>query len=170
MVVHRRYSVIVSGTLFLVVLLIVVRQYVTKPWRSGTATVETRKLMMSATQLTSISKSANCCVLINEKNLQLLCNEPRRDLPANAGMGCTCADYLYCRLAVVTVISSNHFEEVQDMIHSAQKYAPNAKIFVYDLGLKEHERKNLSEHCYVEVRSFPFDKYPPTFSCSKPSL
>ena len=162
MIVHRRCSAVVGGTLFLVVLLVVVRQYVTKPWRSGTAAVETR---MSATQLApiAISRSAKCCALINE-NLQLLCNESRRDLPANnTGVGCTCADYLYCRLAVVTAISSNHFREVQDMIHSAQKNAPNTKIFVYDLGLKEHERKHLSEYCHVEVRSFPFDKYPPHF-------
>ena len=66
-------------------------------------------------------------------------------------------------MAVVTAISSDHFKEVQDMIHSAQKNAPNTKIFVYDLGLKKHERKILSDHCFVEVRTFPFSKYPSHF-------
>ena len=170
-----RCSVIISGAFLLFVCLVVIYQYVNK-WRSETAALEIRELVKSAThahelelgttQMTSISvSSVNCCALINEISLEVICNETGGPgQPTNTGVGCTCADYLYCRLAVVTAISSNHFEEVQDMIHSVQTNAPNTKIFVYDLGLKEHERKNLSEHCYVEVRTFPFNKYPPYFS------
>ena len=91
-----------------------------------------------------------------------MCNEPGGSLP-NTGVRCTCVDYLYCRLVVATAISSNHFKEVKDMIFSAQKNVPNTKIVVYDLGLKEDERKKLSKLCYVEVRTFPFNKYPPHF-------
>ena len=94
--------------------------------------------------------------------LEEICDGRKSSLPI-ANMKCTCADYLYCRLVVVTAISSNHFEEAQDMIHSAQKNVPSTTILVYDLGLNENERKNLSHHCHVEVRTFPFEKYPPHF-------
>ena len=167
-----RRSVIISGALLLVfICLVVIFQYVNK-WRSETVAFKLRKLVnwpgsqnFATTQPTSISVgSVNCCALINEKSLQAtVCNEPGRGIPTSTSAPCTCADYLYCRLAVVTAISSDHFGEAQDMIHSAQKNAPNTKIFVYDLGLKEHERKNLSEHCFVEVRTFPFSKYPSYF-------
>ena len=94
--------------------------------------------------------------------LEEICDGRKSSLPI-ANMKCTCADYLYCRLVVVTAISSNHFEEAQDMIHSAQRNVPNATILVYDLGLNENQQRNLSNQCHVEVRTFPFEKYPPYF-------
>ena len=81
----------------------------------------------------------------------------------NRGAPCTCIDYLYCRLAVVAAISGNHFEEIKDMIRSVQLNIPNTKVFVYDLGLTGYQRKSLSEYCHVEVRTFPFSKYPSHF-------
>ena len=100
---------------------------------------------------------SNCCALINGRRVEDICEE---SLPTT---DCKCTDYLYCRLAVVTAISSNHFKQAQDMICSAQKNAPNTDIFVYDLGLKETQWKILSKLHHVEVRTFPFNKYPPHF-------
>ena len=74
---------------------------------------------------------------------------------------CTCIDYMYCRLVVMTGISSNHFEESLDMIASVQKFLPNTKLIVYDLGLNHVERKTMSTYCNVELRTFGFELYPP---------
>ena len=64
---------------------------------------------------------------------------------------------------IVSAISSNHFQEAKDMIASAQRFLPTTRIVVYDLGLKEKERKELELLCNVEVRNFVFDHYPPHF-------
>jgi len=91
--------------------------------------------------LTSWMQS-NCCALIDGRRVEDICGE---SLPTT---DCKCMDYLYCRLAVVTAISSKHFKQAQDMICSVQKNAPNTDIFVYDLGLKEtHER--FSQSCIM---------------------
>ncbi|RCN28181.1 hypothetical protein ANCCAN_26079 [Ancylostoma caninum] len=37
---------------------------------------------------------------------------------------------------------------------------PRQKIIVYDLGLSSSSAENLKGKCLVEVRKFPFDKYP----------
>ena len=80
---------------------------------------------------------SNCCALINGRRVEDICEE---SLPTT---DCKCTDYLYCRLAVVTAISSNHFKQAQDMICSAQKNAPKTDIFVYDLGLKNTTKDSL---------------------------
>ena len=64
---------------------------------------------------------------------------------------------------IVSAISSNHFGQAKDMIASAQRFLPTTRIVVYDLGLKENERKELESFCNVEVRNFVFDHYPPHF-------
>ena len=64
---------------------------------------------------------------------------------------------------IVSAVSSNHFIEAKDMIGSAQKYLPTRRIVMYDLGLKEDQRKELEGLCNVEVRTFDFDQYPPHF-------
>ena len=64
---------------------------------------------------------------------------------------------------IVSAISSNHFEQAKDMIASAQRFLPTTRIVVYDLGLKENERKELKSFCNVEVRNFDFKQYPPHF-------
>ena len=75
------------------------------------------------------------------------------DLPSNVSD-------LYKRLVVVTAYSSNHFEEGKGIIASVQKYMPQTKILLYDLGLTAKERSNASKYCNVEVRTFQWDKYP----------
>ena len=81
----------------------------------------------------------------------------RQNLGASGN--CSCADYLYCRLAVVTAFSDDFFNGL-DMIRSAQKHAPNVPIFVYDLGLTQPQRQELRQHCNVEVRRFAFERSP----------
>jgi len=75
------------------------------------------------------------------------------DLPSNVSD-------LYKRLVVVTAYSSNHFEEGKGIIASVQKYMPQTKILLYDLGLTAKDRTNASTYCNVEVRTFQWDKYP----------
>ncbi len=108
------------------------------------------------------SESSYCCQLLNTTDLEEVCGA-QKNHPLLANVNCTCADYLYCRLAVVTAISSNHFPEAQDMIYSVQRNIPNTKIYVYDLGLSSSERSKLRDLCFVEVRTFPFKQYPPHF-------
>ena len=73
---------------------------------------------------------------------------------------CTCRDFVYCRLVVVTALSSNHFDEAQDMVASMQTFLPQTKIIVYDLGLTTKEKSEFSKLCNVEVRQFAFERYP----------
>ena len=100
-----------------------------------------------------------CC---NESSagvsLEVLCGETSDSGDTEE---CTCVDYMYCRLVVLTGISSNHFAESRDMIASVQKFLPNTKLIVYDLGLNDVERKNVSTYCNVELRTFHFELYPP---------
>ena len=65
------------------------------------------------------------------------------------------------KFLVVSAISSNHYNEEQDMIATAQHFFPNSRIIIYDIGLKQTEIDALKKYCNVEVRAFPFDKYPP---------
>ena len=65
------------------------------------------------------------------------------------------------KFLVVSAISSNHYNEEQDMIATAQHFFPNSRIIIYDIGLKQTEINTLKKYCNVEVRTFPFDKYPP---------
>ena len=74
---------------------------------------------------------------------------------------CTCLNIFYCKLVVVTAISSNHYNEAQDMIASVQKFLPSTKLILYDLGLSEEQKGKLHQYCNVEVRPFVFEKYPP---------
>ena len=65
------------------------------------------------------------------------------------------------KFLVVSAISSNHHIEEEDMIATAQHFFPNSRIIIYDIGLKQTEINTLKKYCNVEVRTFPFDKYPP---------
>ena len=76
-------------------------------------------------------------------------------------LNCSCADIMYCRLGYGTALSSNHYDEAQDMFASVQHNLPNTRLIVYDLGLSDVQKETLSSYCNVEVRSFQFEKYPP---------
>lgn len=51
---------------------------------------------------------------------------------------------------IVTGVSSNHFNESKSMISTAQRYL-NAKIYLYDLGLKAQEINEIKKYCNVTV-------------------
>ncbi|KAJ8035356.1 hypothetical protein HOLleu_22555 [Holothuria leucospilota] len=70
-------------------------------------------------------------------------------------------DDLYNRLVLVTACSSDHYNEAMGFIGSAQKQMPGKKIIVYDLGLNQRMREKMKSLCHVELRSFPFQAYPP---------
>ena len=105
-----------------------------------------------------------CCDVSSGVSLSKLCRpqeagwsrSPFSALAAN----CTCRDFVYCRLVVVTALSSNHLDEAQDMVASIQTFLPQTKIIVYDLGLTTKERSEFSKLCNVEVRQFAFERYP----------
>ncbi|XP_072051308.1 uncharacterized protein [Amphiura filiformis] len=68
---------------------------------------------------------------------------------------------LFNRTVIVTATSQNHLGEAKGMIATAQRHMPNTKIIVYDLGLTPDGVKKVDKMCNVEVRKFPFERYPP---------
>ena len=111
---------------------------------------------------------AHCCNILEKLTVTLeqLCKADGSiklsDIAKRAeAQQCTCVDFFYCKLVMVTAISSNHYEEAQDMIASVQKFLPSTKLIVYDLGLSAAQKGTLQRYCNVEVRSFRFEKYPP---------
>ena len=111
---------------------------------------------------------AHCCNILEKLTVTLeqLCKADGSiklsDIAKRAeAQQCTCVDFFYCKLVVVTAISSNHYEEAQDMIASVQKFLPSTKLILYDLGLSAAQKGKLQRYCNVEVRSFRFEKYPP---------
>ena len=106
-----------------------------------------------------------CCELISEIPLGKICpsfNSKAKlvPIPGQDSTNCTCTDFLYCRLVVLTAISSNHFSEAQDMFAGVQANLPYTRLIVYDLGLSIGEKTQLSKYCNVEVRTFNVSKYP----------
>ncbi|XP_054750608.2 uncharacterized protein LOC129256425 [Lytechinus pictus] len=69
-------------------------------------------------------------------------------------------DELYQRIAIVSAFSQNHYLEALSFIASAQKYMPDKKIIIYDLGIKESVIPKVKKLCNVELRSFPWQSYP----------
>ena len=106
-----------------------------------------------------------CCEHISGFPLEKIC--PSYDskaklvpVPGQDSTNCTCEDFLYCRLVIVTAISSNHFREAQDMFSSVQANLPHTRLIVYDLGLSIREKIQLSRYCNVQVRTIDFSNYP----------
>ena len=108
----------------------------------------------------------NCCVLISGIPLENICPSFGSKVKLVSVLGqestnCTCINFLYCRLVVVTAFSSNHFEEAQDLIASVQANLPYTRLIVYDLGLTVGNKTRLSKYCNVEIYPIDFSKYPP---------
>ena len=114
-----------------------------------------------------------CCEAVNGKTLEEMCKyDSRKNSPPPESQdpsGCSCMDYFYCKLVVVSSISSNHMTEATEMIVSVQKHMPNTRLIMYSLGLTNGEMALLRSYCNVEVRMFDFDKYP-SLSYSKHHL
>ena len=105
----------------------------------------------------------HCCSEVAGILLETICPTygSKRRLRSMGWTNCTCEDFLYCRLVVVTAISSNHFNEAQDLIGSVQSKLPYTQLIVYDLGLYARHKAQLATYCNVEVRPLDFSKYPP---------
>ncbi|KHJ93649.1 hypothetical protein OESDEN_06436 [Oesophagostomum dentatum] len=63
--------------------------------------------------------------------------------------------------AFVTAMSENHYQEGLTLIANIRKLWPQQKIIVYDIGLLEKSAESMRSKCFVEIRRFPFDNYPP---------
>ena len=74
-------------------------------------------------------------------------------------------------LTIVTGASSNHFLPLQSLLWTISKFEPNARVIVYDLGLTQSERAQLSQNLPTptnwELQPFDFSKYPPHFSMAE---
>ncbi|XP_030834707.1 uncharacterized protein LOC100893367 [Strongylocentrotus purpuratus] len=70
-------------------------------------------------------------------------------------------DRLYRQLQIVTAFSQNHYKEALGLIGTVQKEMPDKKLLIYDLGIDPDTRFKVKKLCHVELRSFPFDEYPP---------
>eukprot|EP00731_Ephydatia_muelleri_P010040 Em0005g626a len=110
----------------------------------------------SHVQSLQTTQAPSCCDISKGIDVEPFCNGS----DTLSLRGCKCVDVLLCRMVAVTSLSSNHFAEGQDNFGSLQKYFPRTKIIVYDLGLTESERRQLTSYCNVELRNFPFEKYP----------
>ena len=112
-----------------------------------------------------IGNGQKCCDFVNGKALEELCQyddgkNTRPDDTLKGPSGCTCMDYFYCKLVVVSSISSNHLSEATGMIVSVQRYMPHTRIILYSLGLTGEEIEVLSSYSNLELRVFDFNKYP----------
>ncbi|CDW58416.1 DUF1647 domain containing protein [Trichuris trichiura] len=63
----------------------------------------------------------------------------------------------------LTAASTEFFGPVKVAIRSVQEYFPNRTIIFYDLGMTEHEVKELKSFCNLEYVRFPFEDFPGYF-------
>ena len=122
----------------------------------GTSTSTPTPVATSHVQSLQTTQAPSCCDISKGVDVEPFCNGS----DTLSLKGCKCVDVLLCRMVAVTSLASNHFAEAQDNFGSLQKYFPHLKIIVYDIGLTESDRNQLVTYCNVEVRNFPFDKYP----------
>ena len=114
----------------------------------------------SSVKVNGRKSSQSCCSVAAEMKLEDLC-------PSKGGKklqqhpNCSCAEYILCKMVIVTALSSNHFEESKDFFGSIHAILPRNKIIVYDLGLNPAQKKTMSSYCNTEARKFDFSKYPP---------
>ena len=108
---------------------------------------------------------SKCCYATIGKALEELCvrdaeNGGAELVPKEPKSGCSCIDYFYCKLIIVSAISSNHMAEATELIKSVQQHMANTRLIMYSLGLIDEEMALLDSYCNVEVRVFDFHKYP----------
>ena len=77
--------------------------------------------------------------------------------PQNDVEGHLSVEQLLNDLVVVTGISSNHYNEAQDMLGSVHHFLPNTSIILYDVGLKSEQVKALKELKNIEIRHYEFE-------------
>ena len=103
-----------------------------------------------------------CCDAVRGKALEQVCSSDKKgaNLITKDQSGCSCVDFLRCKLVVVSAISSNHMAEATEMIMSIQEHMPNTRLVMYSLGLTDAEMVLLRSYCNLELRVFDFNKYP----------
>ncbi|KFD56066.1 hypothetical protein M514_03190 [Trichuris suis] len=63
----------------------------------------------------------------------------------------------------LTAANSEFFGPVKVAIRSVQEYFPNRSIIFYDLGMNDHQVKELKSFCNLEYVRFPFEDFPGYF-------
>jgi len=127
---------------------------------------QAQKLSREDGLINETAPGSACCRISDGFTLEQLCGaDGSIKISESAKLArdqeCTCLHFFYCRLVIVTAASSNHYAESQDMIGSVQKFLPNTKLIVYDLGLTQKQKETLCRYCNVEVRPFQHENYPP---------
>jgi len=127
---------------------------------------EAQKLSRDNGLINDSAPGLACCRISDGFTLEQLCGaDGSIKISESAKLArdqeCTCLHFFYCRLVIVTAASSNHYAESQDMIGSVQKFLPNTKLIVYDLGLTRKQKETLHRYCNLEVRPFRHENYPP---------
>ena len=60
---------------------------------------------------------------------------------------------------IVTASDKQFFDSLIQLLSSINKYEPNSKIIVYDIGLEQNQIRELNEKFTVEYREFLFHNY-----------
>ncbi len=63
-------------------------------------------------------------------------------------------------LRIVTAASHNHYHCLKNLLFSLYLFEKKTPTFIYDIGLKPEEARELKNSGYT-LRRFPFEKYPP---------
>lgn len=154
----NQVSAVAIGLLLLLVLLVYVKQKQTYPVQ----TLSSHSPIVPS-QNGFIGKDSECCDVVNDRALEDLCEYDGMSTTLNTPKGpsgCTCLDYFYCKLVVVSSISSNHYSEAKNMIISVQRHMPHTRLILYSLGLTRKESAQLSSYRNLELRVLDFNKYP----------
>ena len=113
-------------------------------------------------------RKEECCEFGKGKSLSTLCGE-KKSLDNNKVIvsperSCVCVDFMYCKMAFVTGVSSNHLIESLDSIASVQKLMPGSPIIYYDIGLYSgwfsDQVSRIKSFCNLEYRQLDMKKYP----------
>ena len=160
--------VVVAAAVILVLLLVFAprTRIVHLPMPTINKSTEAQKLSREDGLINETAPGSACCRISDGFTLEQLCGaDGSIKISESAKLvkdqECACLHFFYCRLVVVTAASNNHYAESQDMIGSVQKFLPNTKLIVYDLGLTQKQKEKLHRYCNVEVRPFQFENYPP---------
>src|SRR5689334_9918338 len=68
-------------------------------------------------------------------------------------------------LTIVTAADTTHAASLRQLLASLVRHDPGAAVVVFDLGLTEDDRAAIAARFpAVELRRFPFDRYPAHFN------
>ena len=167
----KQVSVVLVASLVILVLLVYLKRRSDALGVARVCSSQSLKTDMQTPFQNGYLEIHKCCDAMKGKPLEEMCKyDGKSDPPDNVGVpGCNCMDYFYCKLVVVSSVSSNHLSEATEMIVSVQRYMPSTRLIMYSLGLTSGEMELLRSYCNVEVRIFDFDKYP-TLAYSKNHL